>query len=259
MGGNCTQVSKGIRPHQIRTGMMSHSTYKINFRDLDITKTQLLDILGQGDGSDHDFMSVMIDESMKDASEAAEVRAEYRIFDNIRFDNPDKALIIEDQVFKINKTIFTQLKRSEAIAIFLCTAGQGPGRKSHNAMQEGDPLKSYVLDVIGSEIVEETGVLMMDEIEKYASSKKKKITGSFSPGYCGWDVAEQHKLFHFFPDNFSGIKLTTSALMDPVKSVSGIIGIGRNVRKNSNTCSFCELKECIFREARQKKMDRMGN
>ncbi|MCK7538940.1 MAG: hypothetical protein MZV63_52410 [Marinilabiliales bacterium] len=47
------------------------------------------------------------------------------------------------------------------------------------------------------------------------------ITNRFSPGYCGWDVAEQHKLFSFFKDNFCGITLTESALMNPVKSVSG--------------------------------------
>jgi hypothetical protein len=80
-----------------------------------------------------------------------------------------------------------------------------------------------------------------------------KITNRYSPGYCGWDVSEQHKLFRLIPDNFCGIRLTESALMDPVKSNSGIIGIGESVKMNPYTCSLCDLKECAYRKVREKK------
>jgi hypothetical protein len=81
-----------------------------------------------------------------------------------------------------------------------------------------------------------------------------KITNRYSPGYCDWNVGEQHKLFSFFPDNYCGIRLTPSALMDPVKSVSGIIGIGENVKRNDYTCRVCDMKDCIYRRSREEKM-----
>jgi hypothetical protein len=52
------------------------------------------------------------------------------------------------------------------------------------------------------------------------------------------------------PDNFCGIRLTPSALMDPVKSVSGFIGIGNDVRFNPYTCNLCDMKDCIYRKVR---------
>ena len=115
-------------------------------------------------------------------------------------------------------------------------------------MKEGDLLKSYVYDVVGSEIVEAAADLMQDELEKAMAVGGRKITNRFSPGYCGWDVVEQHKLFRLIPGNFCGIRLTPSALMDPVKSVSGFIGIGENVKRLPYTCSFCDMKDCLYRK-----------
>ena len=89
--------------------------------------------------------------------------------------------------------------------------------------------------------------LMQNDLEEQMSKEGKKITNRFSPGYCGWNVSEQHKLFSLLPGNFCGIRLTESALMDPVKSVSGIIGIGPDVRRMPYTCSLCDMKNCIYR------------
>ncbi|MFN2335640.1 MAG: hypothetical protein ABR560_01615, partial [Bacteroidales bacterium] len=61
-----------------------------------------------------------------------------------------------------------------------------------------------------------------------------------------------HKLFSFFKDNFCAITLTDSALMNPVKSVSGLIGIGRDVRYTSYQCHICDNKNCIYRNRKTK-------
>jgi hypothetical protein len=39
--------------------------------------------------------------------------------------------------------------------------------------------------------------------------------------------------------------------MEPVKSISGIIGIGENVRRRPYTCNLCDLKDCIYRKSRE--------
>jgi hypothetical protein len=120
-------------------------------------------------------------------------------------------------------------------------------------MSEGDPLTGYIYDIIGSIVVDAAADMMQSELEKTILSAGKKITNRYSPGYCGWDVSEQHKLFRLFPDNFCGIRLTDSALMDPVKSISGIIGIGEEVRYNNYRCSLCDMKECAYREVSERK------
>jgi len=114
-------------------------------------------------------------------------------------------------------------------------------------MKDGDLLRGYVYDVIGSEVVENAADRMQEELRLTVAGEGLNITNRFSPGYCGWDVAEQHKLFSFFPENYCGITLTESALMNPVKSVSGLIGIGREVRYAPYQCHLCEDKNCIYR------------
>jgi cobalamin-dependent methionine synthase I len=113
-------------------------------------------------------------------------------------------------------------------------------------------LKGYIYDVIGSEIVENAADLMQSDLEQDMLVTGKKITNRYSPGYCGWDVAEQHNLFELLPLNFCEIKLTPSYLMDPVKSISGIIGIGENVKNNSYSCKICDMKDCLYRSVREK-------
>lgn len=78
-------------------------------------------------------------------------------------------------------------------------------------------------------------------------------TNRFSPGYCGWHVSEQHKLFSLFPaPEPCGVRLTPSALMMPIKSVSGIIGLGSHVRRMDYTCGLCDYLQCYKRKLKVK-------
>jgi len=75
----------------------------------------------------------------------------------------------------------------------------------------------------------------------------------YSPGYCGWKVAEQSKLFKMFPADFCNIGLTESMMMDPVKSISGIIGVGRDVKFDAYTCNLCNSLNCLYKNLKSPK------
>jgi len=178
------------------------------------------------------------------------IKAEYRVYTDVRFDSETKSITINNVKFQIKKIVFGQIKKSDSVALFLCTAGAEIGQRSREAMRDRDLLKGYIYDVVGSEIVEAAADLMQADLERSMLKIGKKITNRYSPGYCGWDVAEQHNLFELLPENFCNVKLTSSALMDPVKSVSGIIGIGENVNFNPYTCRMCNMKDCVYRKVR---------
>jgi hypothetical protein len=90
-------------------------------------------------------------------------------------------------------------------------------------------------------------------IEERAAAEGRKITNHYSPGYCGWNVAEQQRLFALLPPGFCGVRLTPSSLMVPIKSISGVIGLGPEVRKRDYECNVCEVEDCIYRNARMRK------
>lgn len=230
---------------------MRNKTFQFDFKDLNLTVSQIENILGFNEDDDREFVTDLIEELLKESEDISKIKAQYSIFNDVKFYNENKSVEINNVVFNIKKIIFNQIKKSDSVTIFLCTAGEEIGLRSRKAMQERDMLRGYIYDVIGSEAVEATADLMQDDLEKAAKSIDLKITNRYSPGYCDWNVAEQHKLFTLFSDNFCGIRLTDSALMNPEKSVSGIIGIGENVRFNPYTCGMCDMKDCIYREKRK--------
>jgi len=197
-------------------------------------------------------VTILINEITEELLPLGDIRAEYRIFKEISLRHEEKSLQVEGVVFNIKPIIYRQIKEAEEAALLISTAGPVIGEKSRNSMKSGDMLKGYVYDVIGSEVVEAAADMMQEELRKSMAAHGKGITNRFSPGYCGWDVAEQHKLFSFFKDNFCGITLTESALMNPIKSVSGLIGIGEHVRYAPYQCHLCDDKNCIYRNRKEK-------
>ena len=226
---------------------MIDNTFQFAFRELNLTVAQAESDMGYRQEAPDEAIKALISEVMTECETLSNIKAEYRIFDNIQFDESGKTVKINNLVFNINKTVYSQLKKSQSLAVFLCTAGEDIGIRSKKATEDGDPLKAYIYDVIGSEIVEAASEIILNELDKGIIPLGLKTTNSFNPGYCGWDVAEQHKLFHLVPGDFCGIRLTESALMDPVKSGSGFIGIGKEVKRVPYTCSFCDMKDCFYR------------
>ncbi len=231
---------------------MTYPKFEYDFGALNISGELIENILGFKEEADHELITVLIDEIIRESGEFRNIKGEYRIYSAIKFLNTDNSLEINNIKFQVNKIVTGQLKKSDSVAVFLCTAGGEPGLRSRQAMNEGDPLKAYIYDIFGSVMVDAAADLLQAELERSVLPEGKKITNRYSPGYCGWDVAEQHKLFQLMPDNSCGIKLTPSALMDPVKSISGIIGIGTGVKYNPYTCGLCEMKDCTFREVQRK-------
>ena len=164
-------------------------------------------------------------------------------------------------VLSIGKTIARQLRGSEAFVFFAASAGSEFEAFQHLLQTEGDMVKIYIADSLGSVIAEKAADCMERALEVYLETEKQekeqekekswKHTNRYSPGYCGWHVSEQQKLFSLFPvSSPCGIQLTESSLMIPIKSVSGVIGIGSEVRKLEYTCGLCTYENCFRKRKR---------
>lgn len=227
------------------------NTFRFSFSDLDVDDSQIEKVLGNEQGENRKIVQELIGEVLQDAARICDIKAEYILIPGIRTDDITRTIIIGDLDFSIGKIVWAQLKRSQSVALFLCTAGEKIGEISRHLIGEKDFLKGYIYDVAGSEIVEAAADIMQKKLMENIQAEGMLITNRFSPGYCGWNVSEQHKLFQLIPDNFCGIRLTESALMIPIKSISGIIGIGRKVKFNPYTCSLCDYENCIYRKLKE--------
>ncbi len=149
-------------------------------------------------------------------------------------------------VFEVGKIVGGQLARSREVAVFLCTAGKGIEDLSRELMAGGDPFTGFVADTLGSLVVEAAVDRLQDALERQVAARGQRITNRYSPGYCEWHVSEQQKLFRLLPPGYCGVTLTDTSLMSPIKSVSGFIGVGPEVRRAPYTCDLCQLKDCLY-------------
>lgn len=226
---------------------MDEKIFEFDIRDLRPRITRVEKILGYAHEDQEHTIRPLIEEILTDSENIAGIKAEYRIFKDPVFNNPGKYICINEIILNVGSVIFKQIKEAKSVALFLCTAGKDISARSREALKGGDPLRGYIYDVVGSEVTEAAADRMQNYLEAELKLSGMNITNRYSPGYCGWDVSEQLKLFRLFPDNQCGITLTPSALMDPVKSVSGIIGIGSKVRRSAYSCKICDMKNCIYR------------
>ncbi len=160
--------------------------------------------------------------------------------------------------FEAGEVVSGQLSRATAVAVFVCTVGAGIADLMGALMSGGDPFTSYVASWMGSLAVERAADRLQDALGRRAASRGRRLTNRYSPGYCGWPVSDQQKLFRLFPPGFCGVRLTESSLMQPIKSVSGFIGLGERAVFNPYTCDRCELETCISRTVRAAREARAG-
>ncbi len=152
-------------------------------------------------------------------------------------------------LFSIGRIIHKELRGSTRYALFVATAGTEFHEYQQRLSAEGDMMRVYVADIIGTLLAEHTADQMEDALQRELDMLGWQRTNRFSPGYCGWHVSEQQILFPLFPEsNPCGIQLTESSLMIPIKSVSGIIGIGPDVTKHPYTCNLCGYEKCFRRK-----------
>ena len=221
-------------------------SFQYNFQHLDMHPNEIAEILGFHPDKIPDPFPELIEKALKESEELFQITAGYRYFETTYIHANNQQLQIANQTFTPGKMIIDQLRDASSIAIFICTAGNKISGYTEQLAEKGDHLFSYVCDVIGSMVAEKTKEKLIDELKSTISKSGLHVSDPYSPGHCNWDITDQKGLFSLLPLNFCGVRLTESLLMKPVKSVSGIIGIGKTLRSNNNQCNICGDLNCMY-------------
>jgi len=227
--------------------------FQFSFDELNINPEDLSEFLGFTDGVVPEPFPEIIQEALKDAPQFCEIKGGYKIFDSIEVNLKEDTFRIGNQTFLPSKIVTTHLKNSTYAAIFICTAGSEITNQAKELTNNGDTLLAYIFDVIGSVAVEKATDRIQNSLKNELQKSEHNISDRYSPGYCEWDVAEQQKLFRLMPHNFCGVALSKSSLMNPVKSLSGIIGIGTEMEQKGYQCHWCTDKNCMYGKIKKQK------
>jgi hypothetical protein len=222
--------------------------FAFSFEDLAITVADMKSISPEETQGLDDFLDVF-EEILQEGPSLIQAKGGFVVLD--QFECLPAEIRIGGIAFRTGGIIAKQFRQASKLVIFACTAGPGVREQYDAYTAEADYLKAFFVDTLGTVAVEKATDKIHRFIQHHFEKEGLHCTNRYSPGYCGWSVREQHVLWSFLPTGFCGITLTDSALMLPIKSVSGIIGLGPHARKNPYSCSICKLDHCIYRRKKK--------
>jgi len=140
------------------------------------------------------------------------------------------------------------LAGAQRVAVFLATAGPEVVRMADEAFQARDRLGGLIYNALGSHVAEAALERILVDLRGRAGPQEA-LTLPYSPGYCGIPLAQQRTVFRLVDARRIGVELLPTLIMKPLKSISGLVGIGPSeaVAARGNPCDNCPLLDCHMR------------
>ncbi len=226
------------------------STRSIQDIDTPVNRSEVIRYLGYPpDISPSPQFQEALDIWVEKANDQAAMRASFRILPVTEITKRSLQIRSGENDVTFNGAIGEFLGASRFIAAFIATAGAGIETLASRLMKQGDELAAMIVNAVGAERAEAAEAKVMEQLRAQAEPVGLAPTLPYSPGYCGMELTEQRTLFSLFEAERTGVSLSASCLMFPIKSVSGLIGIGDadDVVIKGSPCDRCKMKACAMR------------
>jgi hypothetical protein len=143
--------------------------------------------------------------------------------------------------------------------LVVVSAGKQCEEKARELWQEGKPDEYFFMEMFGSAVVEHLVAGVSGRICAWADGQGMVALPHYSPGYSGWDVSDQIKLWELirqhkdrdFPEE---LRVMDTGMLQPKKSLLALFGITRHLDKVRSSadlvpCENCSLPRCQYRRA----------
>ena len=179
----------------------------------------------------------------------------------------ETALELADRHFALDGAEFSmsrlkkQLTRTGAHTAFVAvvSAGRECEAHAHELWTEGKPDEYFFLEIFGSAVVEHLTALAAIRMCSWAEDRGLLALPHYSPGYSGWNIADQNRLFATIVDGREGsfpgpLDVAESGMLIPKKSLIAVYGVTRHhdrvgVGDQLTACESCSMRACDYRRA----------
>lgn len=216
--------------------------FELDFGTLQLDRQELYRSMGYGTGTPDEELCKMLDQLLTRIKAICQPRCGYKLYQVEAVG--EREVLFGGRKIHTGTIITPFFRNAEYFALFVATAGSEFDRWLHDLKSGGDIVQEFIVDAIGSEIAEAAARALADQLAERMRVRGMAISNSYSPGYCGWPVTEQQQLFALLPPSPCGVTLSSSSLMSPIKSVSGVIAVGSKVEKMAYGCALCGKADC---------------
>jgi hypothetical protein len=139
----------------------------------------------------------------------------------------------------------------DEIVAGVCTIGDALERRASELWEARELPLAMMLDSVGSGAVESLAEYVNDQLCGEGIARGVKVTNRVSPGYGGWDVAEQRLLWRLCPGDAVAVTLNDACFMTPTKTITILVGAGVDARVDDyfSQCARCWMRDCAYRRA----------
>jgi len=149
--------------------------------------------------------------------------------------------------------------RAHTAVLVAVSAGRECEERAQQLWREGKPDEYFFMEMYGSAVVEHLITVASGHLCGWADQRGMAALPHYSPGYSGWDIADQIELWKLIrPKTGRGIPgdlhVLDTGMLRPKKSLLAVFGLTRHLDKVRNLaslipCENCSLPGCQYRRA----------
>jgi hypothetical protein len=154
-----------------------------------------------------------------------------------------------------------QLEAAEAHDAMLVavSAGKECEDKARQCWQDGKPDEYFFMEMFGSAVVEDLVTHAAGRICAWAEERGMAVLPHYSPGYSGWPISDQMKLWQLLRGNPgrafpADLEVMETGMLRPKKSLLAVFGLTQHTEKvvagsRLVPCDNCALSKCQYRRS----------
>lgn len=149
--------------------------------------------------------------------------------------------------------------RASRVVLVAASAGGACEAEAARLWREGKPDEYFFLETYASAVVEHLVATTSGRICAMAESTDLAVLPHYSPGYTGWDVADQPRLFELirarqlrpFPEE---LRVLPGGMLQPKKAILAVFGLTSRLEHPVKSaqlipCENCGFSPCAYRRA----------
>ena len=142
-------------------------------------------------------------------------------------------------------------EKAQRLALYAATLGNAVCDQIEARFKADDYATAVLLDTAASLMADSLSTRLSSMFLDEVSTDSELRVLPYSPGYCGWHVSGQRRLFENLKPERIGVSINESCLMQPIKSVSGVLIVGpvaiHTFKPGFSFCEACRNRACHTR------------
>ncbi len=126
-----------------------------------------------------------------------------------------------------SKSISKLLTRTEKVWLIAVSLGEDLEFRSREYFKSNEVFRGYILDRLGSFLVEEEVKKIDTEISRECQKDGCPTIHRYSPGYGDFSIKAQQIFFNLIKDSIPELKISSGCLLSPEKTVTALRGMNR--------------------------------